>query len=61
MKVRVQGGLGLWLGGARDSWRWEVDSPDSLAWKKILRGGGGSFEPIGICLESWRKGQIQVL
>lgn len=51
MKVRVQGGLGLWLGGARDSWRWEVDSPDSLGWKKILRGGGGSFEPIGICLE----------
>lgn len=39
----------------------EVGQPNSLEWKKLLRKGGDSFGPIGISLESWRKGQIQVV
>lgn len=60
MKVKVQSSLALWLGGASDSWGCGVDWPDS-EWQKILRGGGGSLEPIGTFLDSWRKGQIQVV
>lgn len=52
MKVKVQNSLALWLGGASVSWGCEVDQPDSLGWKKILRGGGGSLESIGTSLDS---------
>ena len=50
-----------YVGSFEISWGCEVDQLDSLEWKKLLGKGGDPFDPIGISLESWRKGQIQVL
>ena len=49
------------VGSFEISWGCEVDQLDLLEWKKLLRKHGDSFDPIGISLERWRKGQIQVL
>lgn len=49
------------VGSFEISWGCEVDQLDSLEWKKLLGKRGDSFDPIGISLDRWRKGQVQVL